>query len=388
MKIIIKLSKEKPEAIQHSLLLCAYMLLTFLFHLSPSTYKPAIILSLLGIAFFSFFLSVSHRYVIKLQRHTTAFWLLLFIAFVSVQWLNSTLYFYPIFILSSAAFAYFLFHNTFDIRFVYTTLLFMQFYLLFRLICGADPETIFPDTSRNYISVILLTNTAIVYIIDWKQFRNIRIWPALLTFLISIQSIGRAGIITSLFLLIAVLFEIFQQKSKKEKIYYALFLLIPFLVGLLFFSQEIIHTLMHIDFLERFLSRGITDGSRASLLRTYLDNLDMKNLLLGYDFSNDPLFIRFGLNPHNSFIDFHQRGGLLFFPALLLILVAMFKSLLHHRLYFALFVTLLLRASTDRFLFLTFYDYVLMTLIFLSFYSPTHPVDENRPKTLNIKLSK
>src|SRR5690606_31786408 len=103
--------------------------------------------------------------------------------------------------------------------------------------------------------------------------------------------------------------------------------------------------------------RGIDSPSRDILKREYFENLDLKNILLGFNYQNNTWFIHYGLNPHNSFIRLHYYFGILFFPIVGVLLVSLYKLLKIDFMLFICLSVILLRSYTDSVLFLLLYDF-------------------------------
>lgn len=88
---------------------------------------------------------------------------------------------------------------------------FILAYILFKLRLNPDPNEVF-IRSRNYISFFLLITVAPYYYSRINARKDVSVIPALITLLISLYCLGRSGIITSLFLVIAV-FSSYELKK-------------------------------------------------------------------------------------------------------------------------------------------------------------------------------
>lgn len=359
-----------------------YILLNLVLYLSSSSIRPFITFSLILISFASLIFARSVNFKIKPNYPVIIFLSILCFLLLFIQPFSSNLHYHPIFIFPATAFAYFILHSRFNTKILYSSILILFIFFSFQILSGQDPNKIFPELSRNYISIILIANVSILYIIEWKQSRRILLWPAVVTLIISVVSIGRAGILSSSFLLAALLFVKYENFSVTKKILYAFIFILPFVCLTIFYSDFLIEKFYQIDYLKRITSMGLKDNARLLMINEYLENMNVKNLIFGYDYSSDPLFLRYKLNPHNSFIEFHHKTGIFFFPAILTLFMAGIKNLFSkNKMYSILLFVLLLRAFTDRFLFLSIYDYIFVLIILLSFRRPNIKIMQNQSLT-------
>lgn len=237
--------------------------------------------------------------------------------------------------------------------------LFLTIYILYRLTLNLNPEFVFLN-SRNYISFYLIINVIPYYLISFKNNLNPSYIPSLITVVLSFYSFGRAGIVSSILILISVL--IFYNKGLKL-IYY--FTVISSLIGVLItvFLFEEFNSLKKFSNLENFLS----DGGRSTIVSSYLNNLDFFKVLLGVDVYQDlpNQMAKYG-HVHSSFINFHSAvgiGSLIFGYHSLQKLYQFFKI---NKSLFFLFMALIIRASTDVGLLFGYFDYIFWIFLFSS----------------------
>jgi len=238
--------------------------------------------------------------------------------------------------------------------------LFLTIYILNRLRLNLNPEFVFIN-SRNYISFYLIITVIPYYFISFKNNLNPSYIPSLITVVLSFYSFGRAGIMSSILILISVL--IYYNKGLKL-IYY--FTIISSLIGVLIsaFLMEEFSSLKKFSNLENFLS----DGGRSTIVSSYLNNLDFFKVLLGVDVNEDlpNQMAKYG-HVHSSYINFHSAvgiGSLIFGYHSLQKLYHFFKI---NKSLFFLFLALILRASTDVGLLFGYFDYIFWIFLFSSF---------------------
>lgn len=73
------------------------------------------------------------------------------------------------------------------------------------------------------------------------------------------------------------------------------------------------------------LSEGV-ESSRSSIWSAYFKYMDFSGFLLGCDSAHFPIIKQYAGNPHNSFLNFHHRMGIIGFMTLLYIIFASMKK--------------------------------------------------------------
>ncbi len=372
MQLSFKLSYTTKADIQtlreyiNTLFLTSFLLLLFGFYVVSQAYKPIITFLILAVSFSSLLYSQTEKLKIKVSVNTILFWFIFSILICCIQIISGIINYYIIYLFSSASFAYFLVNNKFKTKFIYIPFIVISAYVLLSFISGRDLNEIFPDTSRNYISVILLTNVSTIYLIDWRQNNIINIWIAIITLTISILAIGRSGIIVSLFLFVCLIALKYKRLSVKKKVIGLSVLIIPLIIYLLINWNQIVNIYYSIDYFSRLNALGFKDNARELLRNSYFDNLNIFTLLFGYNYSGNGIYSIWNNNPHNSFIELHHKAGFLFFPIVATLFYAILVFLKKNKFYFIIIVALLIRASTDRVFFLTHYDYLIIALVLIA----------------------
>jgi hypothetical protein len=113
-------------------------------------------------------------------------------------------------------------------------------------------------------------------------------------------------------------------------------------------------------------SKGTDASSRSVLWKSYFDHLDFISIFFGLDTQNLPYLIEKGGNPHNSFLSFHRRMGLLGFCVLLYYIIKEFRVLIKKKMFVVLVFNaiLILRMFFDGML-VTAEDFFILTLFFM-----------------------
>ena len=159
---------------------------------------------------------------------------------------------------------YLILKNIYYFLFSYVLFVFML------LISGVDPNDIWLNSSRNTTSLIFVTLGAI-FLIQNQTLREVK-YPIVFYFLIvfvSILSLGRSGIITSIILFLTYIVFLYKEVNNKHQIF--LFLAFFVFSALLFLNFKVaLNSLMNSSNFEYLLAKGITDDSRSIMLIFYL----------------------------------------------------------------------------------------------------------------------
>jgi len=98
----------------------------------------------------------------------------------------------------------------------------------------------------------------------------------------------------------------------------------------------------------------------------YFNNLDISRVIFGANVVEDP-WPEGEINEynyHNSFINLHLQTGLMGLVTLALIIFALFKFYKTNKVFFFLLLALILRSSTDLFIFFGRFDFIPFFFIF------------------------
>lgn len=238
-----------------------------------------------------------------------------------------------------------------------------------------DPQVF--SSSRNYNSVILILFACIYYTVYENNNKKIRLWPAILIFLLSVWSMGRGGILSTLVLVLGILFLRFRtwiNKSKYSKIIYSLLGLFVFILVLALLVKEgavtsiLDNTIFKLGKFS-YAEKNFGDSARSILWGEYFSKA-LDNILytvMGAPLDQCAYVHSFENNTHNSFIQLHAYNGFISFAIIVILVIRAeiyfwTKSLNVH---FLMLNVLLLRAMTDKFI---FFQYGFPFLMYFLFY--------------------
>ena len=199
---------------------------------------------------------------------------------------------------------------------------------------------------KNTSSWLALSACASFYLVTYqnKRPRFYPVWPALISFIISLWAVGRSGIIsTGLILCGVLLFNVFSRRNFLSTI-------IPtvLLIAIATFSVSILlpDTLSMVA--DRFAEEGIQSPGRVMLFRYYLEKIQTTTpFLFGYDIRNDLFMVVWNFNLHNSFLQLHHIAGIGGILILFSIFCGIFKKGRDCFLLWFIGFGLFLRVSTD-----------------------------------------
>lgn len=112
-------------------------------------------------------------------------------------------------------------------------------------------------------------------------------------------------------------------------------------------------------------SKGM-ETARSDIWKSYFNNLDFTSLIFGLDTQDLPVLREYSGNPHNSFLSYHRRMGLLGFGILLYYIYKELRVLIKRKMYMVLVFNaiLFLRMFFDGML-VTAEDFFILVLVFM-----------------------
>lgn len=238
-------------------------------------------------------------------------------------------------------------------------------YFLLQILLGIHPDDVFIGFSRNAVSVFMIIQTILIYISMFQSKKNLMISPALINLILSVWSIGRSGIISSLTLFLIILFLKNNKISIKTIFsYFGIFALLLFLVS--YFYETIFKSAI-----ERTVIMGVTDDSRGFIIDSYLNSISdsFGNMIFGVPIDKVNAFGVYSNNLHNSYLKLYSFHGLI---GIVLVLVQIVNAELQffknkNFLYIGLFFIILLRISTDIAAFHGPFDPLIIYFIYMGF---------------------
>ncbi len=288
-------------------------------------------------------------------------------------------------ILSGAGVALFLLRRplaSFVLPFIYLLFGGLVAFFTYFFYNGVNPNEVFLYLSRNGISRMLIIYSAMFYIVTstFKVNSYIMFLPAVMTFIFSVMSGSRSGIISSSILMIGFLLLTLVENYKKSKLYSYIFVAF-FGLLLMFFTGISIPKIVHDNsqYFERLQTKGISDTfARELIWSKYIAQMNPEKFFFGTDprlaLSNTG-FTDF----HNSFIQLHAMtgiAGIIFIVFILLAIVKLFN--LNKMLLLLVLISVVARSFTDTGLFFNWHhSFVVYYLTFYPFLLKPSGVSHN-----------
>jgi hypothetical protein len=231
------------------------------------------------------------------------------------------------------------------------------------MLAGVDGYSALKFSSWNGISMLMLAACISLYIILSMENKKIDLKPALFTLVISIWGIGRSGIASSFVLLLGLLFA--RLRAKPKFIYYVIICLFIAYFALSMFAMD--YSIFG-NAIDHYLARQMATGpsERWTMWMNYFNNLDIFRLIFGVNVVEDP-WPEGEINEynyHNSFINLHLQTGFMGLITLALIIFLLFKFFRINQVFLFLLLTVILRWSTDNFIFFGSFDFIPFFFIF------------------------
>jgi hypothetical protein len=231
-------------------------------------------------------------------------------------------------------------------------------FILYRLSIDLNPNNVFIN-SRNWISFYGILLLAPYYVVGMSTSKSVKILPALLLVLICFYSLGRMGMLSSLVLLIGVL-------NYHKKLKYLL------LFSLCLVPLFIYYILNFVEIIDIFRLYNFVDD-RSLLWNYYIKNIGIQEILFGMDIKS--IYRATGYsNLHSSYLHSVYYLGILGYILVILLFFSLFLQLYHSKFsLFLIFLSILLRISTDVGCLCGYFDLSIWMLIFLSFTFGKYP---------------
>lgn len=288
--------------------------------------------------------------------------IVLFVGVVSLSILRGYFYIPIFFLLTAPLLAKFVINSKFNMPILYIT--YSIILCIFIKACIEGVLNDFLKVSRNYVSAYMLFNSSLLALIVYRQKHRIMFIPFLLTFIVSLISIGRSGIVCSIILLLfVIMIKLNHVASKMYKIFIYVVVAIMFIATI-----PIIRDFFETSqYLERLRERGLVDDIRSDMRQEYLSNINFETFVAGADYTKMSAMKEFDGNSHNSYIRMHGQLGIF---AIILWGLILYSLKCHVRwkeyIYVCIPLVLLLRAWTDEIL-LYYYDFLIWICIFHAF---------------------
>lgn len=375
MNIKINTIKFKENCI--SILLSIYMFLSFysLFADENIRLYVMVLISLYGLIVAIF--SITNKFIIQINGSYLQIIFTIVLIYIAIQLIHLRTPFSVIFTISSCFMSYMIIQIKLNVKLFYANFIIITLSFLSFFIKGIDPNEVFNGTSRNIISVVMLMNVALISLIEYKNGKQLSIWPSFIGMLFSIWAIGRSGIACSIILFLVVIYYRYWDASSWKR--FLSFLKYIFVIGIIFL---LIIIEFNIDFLNLFLRFEIQgfvygDDGRAEIMEAYLSNIDLFSFLFGYDYLNDPFIMKWG-NLHNSFLSLHSIMGIGVFIFIVYVAYSFTFLFKTARPLFYIFLILLVRIFFDAVCFNGLYDFIILSFLLISY---------EKQKAYNLKIN-
>lgn len=210
--------------------------------------------------------------------------------------------------------------------------------------------------SKNYPGFLIVGYTVFYGLNKYRVYRRLPLLIPLVGVYFTFWLDGRS----SFGLMILLSFFCVLKNANNKYVNYILFILFISLF-LTFFN-----TLFGYYEMSR-LSEGV-ESSRSQIWSSYFEHMDFTGFFLGCDSVNFPIIKQYGGNPHNAFLNFHHRMGIVGFVTLIYIILASIKKYIILRRMFIMILMLILMARMffDSCI-VSNHDYIFYSFLFLPF---------------------
>ncbi len=270
--------------------------------------------------------------------------------------------------------------NLINIRIYYYSIVLFFCYQIF--IVNNQPHNLFVSSSYNYVSVLMLNVTVLLYLSYYTNGKKVPLYPAIITLAICLWGIGRGGIIAAFVLL----FGLLLVKKKGKRYIFSAILLITFMIYMIY-DIDLDNILQNIGFGKFYKRDFINDEPRFEILMAYLNEINVKSFFFGFDVKNLINIYQTG-NLHNSFLNAHSMIGLGAFILFFIGILSVQNSLKKNPTIAVLIITIVIRALTDDILLFEMFDYILFLLIYYSFKNKNSIHFSNKNNRRNLKWIK
>lgn len=243
-------------------------------------------------------------------------------------------------------------------------------FILYRYLTVGFFARIFLLSSENFTSVYLLFPTCVYYILCERNKKTIRMYPALITWVLCLLGRGRGGIVSSSALLVGLIFYRNYKSTQIKKIIMVC-VLIVIAAGVMLNLPAIADKLSHTEIFHDFSEKGVNNDSRGRIWSNYFKKvfISLKYVLLGGELKNTIALRKYNGNLHNTYLQIHAFNGLVMvlFTVSLLIrnLICAFRN--KKWLYCICTAVIMFRAFTDIIFWPQVGTPILFFLLFLPF---------------------
>ena len=256
---------------------------------------------------------------------------------------------------------------------IYLVFLYLHIFVLslvigYKFYIGEDPNLMFQGTSRNHISILFMMAAAVINIEEFKNNKNITLWPSILFLVFSVAAAGRGGVICALLYMLSISIYKINGLKRKQRIRVVGIILCSGILIFVFYAPVIFEYIVNLEIFMRMSGQRISGNGRELMNVAYLKNINFLTFFYGYEFSANPIFqIEGNLNPHNSFITLHRLygfTGIIFLGILVDAMIRLWKN--HMKPYAFILLVILMRGASEQFLFPGEYDFIIVSVLLFS----------------------
>lgn len=242
---------------------------------------------------------------------------------------------------------------------------------------------------RNLISVLVISCLMVLVFLNRHGKAAIPLIPALIYVIVSIAAGGRSGIITSLIIFLAMLFNSYNLRVTGIKKIIGYSAIITLAVATIFiYLEDLMNTATIM--MPYFVTKGFQDEARTYMILSYLQKITPLSLIFGVDLESIHFLTQFNYNPHNSYIKLHAVLGMVSFLFYIPLVYYLIRELLdRHVVYVICIVAYLFRIGTDSVVGSNVLSFVFLLLILYGLDSfvtkSVKPVDKSqREKRISV----
>lgn len=298
------------------------------------------------------------------------FFVLFFPAFLSLNNLLSTTFYYILFSVSVLA-AYKASRSSFlvlekSVFFLFYTYVFFCLTLVFYYSESLEPFSEFvPGSSTNGIPSYLIVIQVLYSFLFYIKTGYMPIISTFFTLFISLVGVGRGSIIASLMILIfSFCFNLLFHKSRLHRFFVFLYFVVFLIVFYLFFFDSFFYFIEN----KTKLLQGFVDVYRLEIIHQYLEKIDFFSFFSGASFSGTVIESLYLGNPHISFIRTHAYfgiGGLVIISTIPFLFLFALKNLKTSFVFLFFVFVLYFRAFSEPILFPTLLDFLFFLFLFV-----------------------
>jgi hypothetical protein len=240
-------------------------------------------------------------------------------------------------------------------------------YYIGLIINGVHPDLAHASPiSRNAISVHMLFITVTIYLICYINNKQLPLLLSLTLLIICLWAIGRGGIVTSILLLVSLLYTKFKRAFKNIALWPVLAIS---LITISIFGFSISSDIKEIIELERTLndalSRSELTSERDNIIKDFFKQSSFLDLLIGQDLYKGVMWYEWGGNTHNSFLSLAAYTGFLGFLIFFYWIYVNFYFFKTEFIIGALMMVVFIRLMTEYIVWFSVFDYIPFLFLFL-----------------------